>query len=559
MKKLVALLLVLVMVLSMFTACSSSKEPAAEEPAAEEPAAEEPAAEEPAAEEPAAEEPAAEEPAEEAGVKHTSSKDSITVSLGGSVTTLDPVSTNLAVNQMLGNVCMSTLVDFDEDWNVIPNVAESWKISEDGLTYTFTLRDDVYFHSGDKCTAEDVVFSVDRCINSSFTQTDWMYCDGAEALSENQVALHLNTAYTPFICIIAKTLFIHNQSYYEEYLAAGHTDEEYQMDLDGTGPYKFVEYNDGVSIEFEAFEDYFKGEAPIKHWYGKIITDDNAREIAIESGEIDLIETHTSVPASNLPLLQQADGVVVETTNFEKVGSIPINTEIEPFNNKLVRQAMAYAIDYDWLIEVATNGEGYPTECAYLGHKTTGFSTADTITHYTYDVEKAQDLLEEAGYPNGEGIPTVVATIAENRKTIMEVVQECWAAIGINLEFNMKESGVVLTEVRAGNFTVGVVFNNCMVDASMYNTYYFEESIGASNMARYVNQDLIDKMAVAAQELDPDVRQAEFDEIWSIITDEVPAIWLYYEASKLIYAEGLHVSSTYPTQSVVRYEDMYWE
>ena len=486
-------------------------------------------------------------------------KDSITVSLGGNVTTLDPVSSNLAVNQMLGNVCMSTLVDFDENWNVVPNLAESWTISDDALTYTFKLRDDIKFHSGDTMTAEDVVFSVNRCMESSFTQTDWQYCDGAEALNDSEVNIYLNTPYTAFLAIMAKTLFIHNQSYYEEYLAAGHTDEEYQMNIDGTGPYKFVSYEDGVSIELESFSDFYKVEPAIKHWYGKIITDDNARAMAIEAGDIDLIEPHTTVPSSNMELLKSLDNIIVEKTDFEKVGSIVINNEIEPFNNKLVRKALAYAIDYDWLIEVTANGDASPAECAYLGHKTVGFSTADTITHYTYDPEKAKDLLAEAGYPNGEGIPTVVATIAENRKSIMEVVQACWAELGINVEFNIMESGVVLSEVRGGNFTVGVVFNNCMADASMYNTYYTEESIGASNMARYINQDLINKMTVAAAELEPEVRQTEFDEIWSIITDEVPVIWIYSQAADMIYAKGLHVGGTYPTQSVVRYEDMYWE
>ena len=267
----------------------------------------------------------------------------------------------------------------------------------------------------------------------------------------------------------------------------------------------------------------------------------------------------TSKHSSNMELLKSLDNIIVEKTDFEKVGSIVINNEIEPFNNKLVRKALAYAIDYDWLIEVTANGDASPAECAYLGHKTVGFSTADTITHYTYDPEKAKDLLAEAGYPNGEGIPTVVATIAENRKSIMEVVQACWAELGINVEFNIMESGVVLSEVRGGNFTVGVVFNNCMADASMYNTYYTEESIGASNMARYINQDLINKMTVAAAELEPEVRQTEFDEIWSIITDEVPVIWIYSQAADMIYAKGLHVGGTYPTQSVVRYEDMYWE
>lgn len=487
-------------------------------------------------------------------------KDSITVSMAGNVTTLCPMESNTANNQMLGNLVMSSITDFDEDWNVIPNVAASWEITNDGMTYTYELRDDVYFHSGDKMTAEDVAYSVERAMASTYLKATFgKYAAGAEIVDDKHVAIQLNQAYTPFLSVASKELFIHNKSYHDEYIADGHTEAEYLMNVDGTGPYKFISYEDGVGIEFEAFDKYFKGEPAIKYWHGKIITDNNARALAIEAGDIDLIETHTTVPSSNLPMLREADGVVVEKTDFEKVGSIIFNNSLPELSDKRVRKALSYAIDYDWLIETNTNGDGYPTECAYLGHKTTGFSTADSIVHYTYDLDKAKELLAEAGYPNGEGFPVIKATITELRKGIVEVLQQCWGELGLTVEVNLCESGVVWDELDAGNFSIGIVFNNCMVDSTMYDSYYADPSIGGTNTSRYYNPELWDLQAQAAKELDAVKRQELFDEIWTIVTDDAPVAWMYYEASDLIYREGLHVSGVYPTQSVVRYEDMYWE
>ncbi len=177
-------------------------------------------------------------------------KDSITVSMDANVTTLCPMESNTANNQMLGNLVLSAITDFDDSWNVIPNIAESWEISEDGMTYTYALRDDVYFHSGDKLTSEDVAYSVQRAIDSAYLKASFgKYAVGAEALDETHVAIHLNQAYTPFLAVASKELFIHNQSYHDEYIAAGHSEAEYLMNLDGTGPYKFVSYEDGVGIE----------------------------------------------------------------------------------------------------------------------------------------------------------------------------------------------------------------------------------------------------------------------------------------------------------------------
>lgn len=487
-------------------------------------------------------------------------KDSLVVSLNGNIVTLCPMESRLSQDVVMANTVMASFLDFDTNWQVVPNIGESWEISDDGLVYTFKIKDGVKFHSGDTVTAEDVKFSMERAMVAVNNATTWgVYCDHPEIVSDNEVAMYLKKPYVPFLHVLAKTLFIHNRSYYDEYMSNGGTEAEYLMNPDGCGPYTLVKYEDGVGIELLAFPDYFKGEVPITHWYGKIITDNNARALAIESGDIDLVETHTTVPDSNIPLLREVDGLVVEDTDFETCMSLFFNTQIKPFDNVLVRKALAYATDYEWIIDVVCNGQARMCPCAYVCEKTTGFSDSKDIVHYNYDVEKAKSLLAEAGYPNGEGIPVIVATITEQRKSLIEVLQQCWGELGLEIEINVCESTSVWDEVAAGKFTIGVTTNNCMSDATMYDNYFGTENLGTGNKTWYINEELIGMMADAAVEQDPDARQELFDKIWAHVTENSPSLWLYLKPYNMIYKEGLHVSGTCPTNSVIQWDQLYWE
>ena len=501
-----------------------------------------------------------EEESTESDSSEDNKRDHINVSLSSSITTLDSMESTLAINHIVAKALFDSLTDFDENWDVVPALAESYEISDDGMTYIYTLREGVTFHSGDPLTPDDVVYSVERGKAAApLAATFGKYCAGAEALDDRRVALHLTQPYTPFATIVSKELVIHNRSYHDEYIAEGHTEAEYLMHVDGTGPYKFVSYEDGIALELEANENYWAGAPAIKYWHGKIVTDNNARALAMEAGDIDFVSTQVTIPQSSIATLEANDNVNVIYTDFMQCGSVMLNCRLPEFQDVRVRKALNYAVDYDWLIETQTEGKGVPISCAYITEKTTGFSTADSIVNYTYDLEKAKELLAEAGYPNGEGFPVINAVITEQRKGCMEVLQQCWAELGLTVEINVVESSSVWDTIDSGNYSVGIVFNNVMVDTTMYDWYFGDPDTGALNRTGYENPELWELQEQAAVEMDPDKRQELFDQIWTIITDECPVVWMYQQPQMMYAAEGLHVSGTYPTNSVVHWNEFYWE
>ena len=547
MKKTVALLLVLVMVLSLFTACTSKTTDTTTNNDASQ-------STETTGDSTADTTENTSSDAEQTGA----TRDTVAVALSGNPTTFDSMMTNNGIDQMICLAIMAPLLDFDTDGTVVANVAKDWTVSEDGLTYTFELRDDVKFSNGDSVTAEDVVFSVERAIGSSYLAADWgTYVEGAEATGDYEVVIHMKDVYAPFLALCAKMLFIHDKAYYESYIAEGHTDEEYQMNLIGCGPYKFVSYEEGVCVYTDANEYYFKGEPSVKHLNFKIVADTNALSVAVQNGDINLIGIFTNVPNNQIEILQADPNVTVQQSDPTKVYFMPINTEVEGYSNPLVRQAISYAIDYDYINQVAANGLGSQPHCAMLGVNTFGYT--ENGTNYTYDKEKALALLEEAGYPNGEGLPVMTATIRESTKAVMEAVQSCLADIGITVEMNVMEAGVYLSEVRKGNFTTSCVGYLVNVDAAI-NDYYFDaDSIGTMDLARWVNPEVEDLLQKAATTIDTDARQAYYDEAYGIIKDECPYIPLWYDPQIFVYTTGLNIGDVYPTVSLIRYDSLSWE
>lgn len=489
---------------------------------------------------------------------NTSGKDTVNVAVGGNPVTFDPMMTNNGIDQMMGIAILSTIVEFDTDGTIIPNVATEWEIAEDGLTYTFKLRDDVKFSNGDDLTASDVVFSVNRALGSNYLKTDWgTYVESAEATGDYEVVIHMKEPYAPFMALCAKMLYIHDEDYYNAYIAEGHTDEEYQMNPIGSGPFKFVSYDEGVEVCLDSNELYFKGEPAIKHLNFVIVADENARAVAVQNGDLDLIGIFTSVPNSQIATLEAAENVTVMESAPTKVIFMPLNCEQEGYSDPRVRQAISYAIDYDYVISVGTNGKGTRAYCSLLGPNTFGYT--EEGTEYDYDKEKALELLAEAGYPNGEGLGVMKATIRAGMKGVVEAVQACLADVGIKMETDVMEDGVYMAEVRKGNFTTSAIGLLCNVDAAINDSFLHADGIGAMNFARYVNPTVMENLEKAAACLDPVERQGYYDIAYGIIKDEAPYIPLYYEPQFFIYTTGLNLGPIYPNVSLIKYENLSWD
>lgn len=418
-------------------ACQSSAGTPETAPEIEEPAAEEPAAEEPAAEEPAAEEPAAEEPAAESGGE---AADGPTGELIVALSTF-PNSLDMPVGAERNATNASwpaydSLVWVDDEGNVVPALAESWEISEDGSEYTFTLRQGVTFHNGEPFNADSVVFSWERGSSPDMQWSDrWTRATSVEKIDDYTVKITTDGPDPLFLRVVAS-----NWAMVPPVHTAEVGNEAFGMAPVGTGPFKFVEWVDGDRIVYEANPDYWQEGVPrVARLVFRSIPESATRVAAIQTGEVHIVGRLSAEEAASL---EGVEGVEVVTYPVDRVYYIAFNNLTsgvgEPTEDPLVRQAMNYAVDRQAIVDALFNGNaqlltGFVTQ-ANLGYDT-------SLEPYPYDPERARELLAEAGYEEGFNMGFACPVGAyTNFEQVCEAIQGYLADVGIQTELELMES-----------------------------------------------------------------------------------------------------------------------
>ena len=316
-----------------------------------------------------------------------SGKDSITIACDQDYETLHPVNTSTTIESTLVNQIYDTLAiddPADPTADMIPRLAESWEISEDGLCYTFHLRQGVKFHDGSGFTAEDVGFSLDLCAASEYQGSMVDGMDHWEATDDYTINIYTTTPYAPFLRSVVD-MPIGCKAYHDS------VDEEtFAQAPVGCGAYRFVSHSEGDSIKLESFEEYYGGAPAIKNVTFKVIADAAAMSIGLQAGQIDFAE----IDASVLSTLEAAEGVEIATADATTFAFIAMNTQVEPYNNVKFRQAVNYAIDREALVTAYAEGHGN-VNSNILTPERDGYS--DSQIQYEYDPEKAKALLAECG------------------------------------------------------------------------------------------------------------------------------------------------------------------
>ena len=298
---------------------------------------------------------------------------------------LDPYQMTAAgTREVMFNV-FEGLVKPDSDGNYVCAVASDYSVSEDGLVYSFTLRDGVVFHNGAPCTADDVLYSFETCAATSVTSA---LVTALSAVSDikadgSSIVITLESANPDFISYVAGV-----------YIVPGDYSGQATNPV-GTGPFRFVSRSVQENIVLERHEEYYGTAAGLDKVTYKIYEDTNALMTALESKALDLA-AHLSVDQVNS--LTNGYNVLEGTMNL--VQAIYLNHNVAPFDNEQVRQALCYAVDVDAMLQMTAEGHGtkvgssmYPAFGKYFDPE-----LADA---YPYDVEKAKQLLADAGYPNG--------------------------------------------------------------------------------------------------------------------------------------------------------------
>lgn len=403
------------------------------------------------------------------------------------------------------------LVKPDSDGNMIPAVASSYELDAEGKTYTFTLRDGVKFHDGTLVTAEDVVYSLSRCADTSLGEPlvpAFSNIESVEKKDDKTVAVTLVTPDTDFIAELTVAII-----------------PEHNADPDsvsiGTGPYKYVSRSIQDNIVLTRFDEYWGTKANIKDITLKVIADSDMIVTNLQSGAIDMICRITTEQAKQI---ENLDYNVVEGT-MNLVQAMYLNNAVEPFNDVRVRQALCYAVNRQEILDLGFDGKGtivgssmFPAFGKYY--------MPELSEYYGYDIQKAKDLLAEAGYPNGFKMSITVPSNYTQHVDTAQIIVEQLSKIGVDASINLVEWETWVSDTYVGrNFeaTVVGVDASTLTAPSMLNRFV---SDNGKNFINFSNEEYDIQFACAKSYTNDADKTAAFKKCEEILTQEAANVYI---------------------------------
>ncbi len=427
--------------------------------------------------------------------------------------------------------------------DLTPAVAESYTVSEDRLTYTFTLREGVKFHNGDEVTAEDVVYSISRCADT----TDgtplveaFSVIQSVEAVDARTVAITIAEPSNEFI------------SYMTTAILPADYDQQDTAPV-GTGPFKFVSRAAQDNIVLERFDEYWGTPAYLDKVTFKIMENADSLVMSLQSGAIDLCSHLTSTQVAQLG----GDFYVAEGT-MNLVQALYLNNAEKPFDDVRVRQALCYAVDKQGIIDLAFDGYGSPIGSSM--YPAFGKYFDESLTnYYTKDVEKAKSLLTDAGYPNGFEMTITVPSNYQPHIDTAQVLVEQLKEIGVTAKIELVEWGTWVSDVYAGRQFQSTVVG---VDASNMTARALLERFTSDYAKNFINYNNADYDALFQQALttyDDAEQTAIYKAMEKNLTENAANVYIQDLADLVAVRQGLEGVTFYPIYvldlSTVRYAE----
>lgn len=349
-----------------------------------------------------------------------------------------------------------------------PRLAKSYTVTDDNTTYVFDLRDDVYFHNGEKMKASDVVFSYEHIRNSSTWKSFWSCVESIEATGEYQVAIH-----TTGIVAAAMSNFSQIWIMSEKEVAAGGEAFGTVPCKAGTGAYMITEFSN-QHVTLEAFPQYYRGEARIKKINYSVIKDSSAGLIAFQAGELDWY----TAPVADWDYLVNCGLYNTEVVAANHITYLFLNYSAnEVLMNDKVRQAIAYAIDKEAVNLGVFNGLGKVADYMENPDYNVAAPRADVV--YDYNPEKAKQLLAEAGYPDGVYAGVLLCTSSSYFPTVATIVQDCLKDVGITVDLELGDSASTTPRFRAQDYMLGMTGYSNTGDFDAFKMRVASASVGS--------------------------------------------------------------------------------
>lgn len=479
------------------------------------------------------------------------------------VTSLDPAFAKSQSNIWVCDHLYNRLVELDDQLNVIPSIASKWDISKDGLTYTFTLREDIYFHDDKafegkarKVTAKDVKYSFDRLLDESVASPgSWIFKGRVrdenpfEAVDDRTFVLHLNKAFRPMLGILTMHYCsVIPQEAVQKYGKA------FRANPVGTGPFKFKKWIENQALFLVKNERYFEkvGDQQLPYLDGvrvSFISDRKTAYLELMSGKLDFF---SGLEASFVNELLTPDGLLRPKAakalqflkspylNTEYLGiNVNFGAATNPLRQKQVRQALNYGFDREQMMRTLRNNVG---RAASSGFTPRGLPSFDDkkVKGYHYNPDKARQLLADAGFPDGKNLPEITLLTNKDYLDLCTFISRQWEDIGIKVKIDIMESATLrnrMSQEQAPFFRASWIAD--YPDAESFFTVFYSKNPAPPNYTRF-NNAAFDKLYEAALQQNLDTRRyALYQELDEIITEEAPVVFLYYDETALFARKNI--------------------
>jgi dipeptide transport system substrate-binding protein len=458
------------------------------------------------------------------------------------------------------------LVEFERgSTEVKPGLAESWTVSDDGLTYTFKLRQGVKWHATKAFeptrdfNADDVVFSIERQRDPNhpyhkvsggtyeYFQSMSMgeLIKAVEKVDDHTVRLVLNRPEAPMIANLAMDFASIMSAEYADAMMKAGTPEKIDLDPVGTGPFQLVAYQKDAVIRYKANPDYWDGKAALDNLVFAITPDASVRWQKLKAGECHVMPYPN--PA-DIPAMKQDPNVNVLEQEGLNVGYLAFNTEKKPFDDKRVRQALNMAINKQAIIDAVFQAAG---KAAKNPIPPTMWSYNDAVKDYPYDPDAAKKLLQEAGV---SGLKTNIWAMPVSRpynpnaRRMAELIQADWRAVGVDAEILSYEWGEYLKRSNAGEHQtvlLGWTGDNGDPDNFLAVLLGCDAAKDGANRARWCHKPFDDLIQQAKRVADVGERTKLYEQAQLVFKEEAPWVTI---AHSVVYepvrkeVEGYKVS-----------------
>ncbi len=483
----------------------------------------------------------------------------LTIALDTNPTNLDPRLATDLNSARVYQIVTNGLVKKDPQLNIVPDLAERWE-NPDDKTYVFYLRKGVKFHDGSEFTAEDVKYTFESILDPELKSPHaavYQKIDHIELVDSYTVKFVMKEVFSPFLIEMIMPIVPKNTLETME-------GKVFTTTLSGTGPFKLVEWTSDEQLVFEANPDYFEGAPKLAKVIYRIIPDETVRFLELKQGGIDFVQN--AIAPDLVPVAEQTPGLTVLAKESVVINYLGFNLNDPVLSNAKVRQAMAYAIDRQAMIDYLLNGQA--TAATGLLSPANWAYESDVQT-YSYDVEKAKALLDEAGYPDPDGDgPQARLKITYKTSTgdlnirIGEVLQDQLKKIGIEVsEIQSFEWAKFYNDVIAGNFQIYPLRWVGITEPDILHSIFHSSMIppNGRNRGHYANPRIDELTDQARLVLDVQERKQLYSEIQKILAEDLPYVFLWYPHNIVVMDEKVKGFVLYPEGNFASFKDMWIE